>query len=292
MANAWTETTVTVARAHAEAVASFLLDLGSPGLATDESDSLVQVTGYLAVEAESQLRELRALCDELAASTPGLPATRIETRRVEQEDWAHAWMDHFPPLCVGDSLYVVPPWLTDVPAGRIAVVIDPGLAFGTGHHATTQGCLVLLERVVRSGRVRRAVDVGTGSGILAIALSKLGVEEVWAVDVDAEARRAAGDNCERNGVADRVRIGTELADAAGRFDVIAANLLSSLLIEMAPALAAALAPAGHVIVSGILDAEAADILAAFAAQGLHESGRVTGSGAGEWVTLDLVCAPS
>jgi ribosomal protein L11 methyltransferase len=292
MPSAWTETTVTVAAAHAEAVASFLLDLGSPGLTTDESESLVQLTGYLAVDAAASLRELRTLCDELGATTPELPPARIATRRVEQEDWAHAWMDHFPPLCVGDRLYVVPPWVTEVPPGRVSIVIDPGLAFGTGHHATTQGSLVLLERVVHAGRVRRAVDVGTGSGILAIALSKLGVAEVWAVDVDPEARRAARDNGERNGVADRVHIGTALVDGPGRFDLIAANLLSSLLVEMAPALAAALAPAGHAVVSGILDVEAPDVVAAFAARGLHESSRVTGGGAGEWVSLDLVRAPS
>jgi len=288
MPRAWTETTVTVARTHAEAVASFLLDLGSPGLVTDDGDPIVRLTGYLALEATTELVALRRLCDELGGTTPGLPAARIQTRVIEQEDWAHAWMDHFPPLAVGERLYITPPWVTAVPAGRVAIVIDPGLAFGTGHHATTQGCLTLLEHDVRGRGVQRALDVGTGSGILAIAMVKLGVDEVWAVDTDPEALRAARGNAERNEVAGRIYFGNALGDATGIFDLITANLLSSLLIELAPALAAVLTPDGHLITSGILLAEAPDVLAAFEQQGLNERRRTTGSGAGEWMTLDLV----
>ena len=287
MPTAWTETTVTVARTHAEAVASFLLDLGSPGLVTDDGDPTVSLTGYLALDATTELAALRRLCDELGGATPELPPAHIETRVIEQEDWAHTWMDHFPPLAVGERLYITPPWISAVPAGRVAVVIDPGLAFGTGHHATTQGCLTLLEHHIRSHAVRRALDLGTGSGILAIAMVKLGVDEVWAVDTDPEARRAARSNSERNGVAGRIRVADTLADAVGVFDLVTANLLGSLLIDMAAALAAVLARRGHLITSGILLAEAPDVLAAFGKHGLAERRRIVGSGAGEWVTFDL-----
>jgi ribosomal protein L11 methyltransferase len=282
----WTETTVAVASACAEAVASFLLDLGSPGLVTEESESVVTLTAYLAPNARSQLDALEAFCDRLRQTiAPDLPAARITTRRLQEQDWAHNWMDHFPPLAIGKRLYVVPPWIADVPAGRVAVVIDPGLAFGTGHHATTQGCLMLLEEIVAGGGVRRALDVGTGSGILAVALAKLGVSDVCAVDIDSEARRAAVENCRRNGVADRVHVGPDLAALGGSFDLIAANLLSSLLIELAPMLAVRVGRKGHVVASGILLAEVPSVAASFAEQALGESGRIA---TGEWVTLDLV----
>jgi ribosomal protein L11 methyltransferase len=173
------------------------------------------------------------------------------------------------------------------------VVIDPGLAFGTGHHATTQGCLTLLERRVRDGGVRRALDLGTGSGILAIALAKLGVAEVWAVDTDADACRVARENCERNAVAERIRICDRLELAPGPFDLVAANLLGPQLIELSPVLAAVLAPCGHLIASGLLICEAPAVTAAFAAEHLVESERVQRSSVdtvgspGDWVTLDL-----
>ena len=287
MPECWTETTVTIAGELAEAVGSFLLDLGSPGLVTEERAGTVTLTAFLATDATAQLAALQVFCDDLQAVAPAAAPARIATRPLPQSDWAQAWMEHFPPLAVGERLYIVPPWIRDVPADRTSIVIDPGLAFGTGHHATTQGCLILLERALCNRSIARALDLGTGSGILAIALAKLGVAEVEAIDVDAEACRAARDNCARNGVAQRVHIGTQFTGAT-RFNLIVANLLSSALIQLAPSLVAALAPAAHLIVSGILITEAASVGAAFAAHSVIEHSRIE---AGEWVTLDLIAAP-
>ncbi len=294
MHSVWTETTVAVASAHAEAVASFLLDLGSPGLVTDdvateESASTVTLTAYFGADAAVELAALHTFCEELAVSAPDLPRAHVRSRPLRQQDWAHNWMEHFPPLAIGERMYVVPPWVTEIPPGRFALVIDPGLAFGTGHHATTQGCLTLLEQHMQAAPVYRALDVGTGSGILAIALARLGVPEVWAIDTDPLARRAAAENCARNGVTEQVQISAELSAASGCFGLIVANLLSSLFVELAPTLAGALAPAGHLIASGVLVNEAGVVAEAFATQHLAEHRRIA---SGEWLTLDLTPARS
>jgi ribosomal protein L11 methyltransferase len=273
---------VTVPAAHAEAVGSFLLDLGSPGLVSDDASDAVTLTAYLAAEPAEQLAALRAFCADLAGGEPALPPARIQTRPLRPEDWAHNWMEHFPPLAIGQRLFVVPPWITDLPPDRVPIVIDPGLAFGTGQHATTQSCLVLIERAVAARRVVRALDVGTGSGILAIALAKLGVSDVWGIDHDPEACRAARANCARNGVADRVRISDALQAVAEPFELIVANLLSSLLIDMAPTLTELVARDGELIASGILTSEAPALATAFQSHHLREHDRVV---AGEWTTL-------
>jgi len=283
----WTETTVAVATIHAEGVASFLLDLGSPGLMTEEAPGTVTLTAYLSAEPTEQLAALRAFCADLDATTPTECPARINTRMLQQEDWAHSWMEHFPPLAVGERLYVLPPWVHDIPAGRIAIIIDPGLAFGTGQHATTQGCLILIERVVATRTPARALDVGTGSGILAIALAKLGVADIDAVDIDPEACRAAIVNCARNAVEDHVHIGNDGNTARGSYDLITANLLSSVLIEMAPILAARLTASGELIASGILVHEADNVAAAFARAHLAERDRLID---GEWATLLFAAA--
>lgn len=288
MPELWTETIVAVASDHAEAVASFLLDLGSPGLVTEEHGDTITLTAFLAADAAAQLAALRVFCNDLIAVTAGIPAMQITTRPLPQADWAHNWMDHFPPLAVGDRLYIVPPWITEVPPGRIAIVIDPGLAFGTGHHATTQACLILLERAVRTQVVRRALDLGTGSGILAITLAKLGVATIEAVDNDPEACRAARENCDRNHVGSPVQVRDHLPRASAGFDLIVANLLSSLLIQLAPQLAAELAADAHLIASGILVDEVSSVVQAFTAHQLVECSRLV---IGEWVTLDCIRTP-
>lgn len=288
MPDTWTETTVAVAAAHAESVASFLLDLGSPGLVSDEVGDTVTLTAYLAAEPAQQLAALRTFCDDLATGAPTLPPARISTRAVQQEDWAHNWMEHFPPLAIGERLYVVPPWVTEIPSDRVPIVIDPGLAFGTGQHDTTQSCLVLVERALAAHPIACALDVGTGSGILAIALAKLGVGDVCGIDNDPEACRAARENCARNGVADRVRVADDLRAVTGPFQLIAANLLGTLLIELSPRLAGLLARDGELIVSGILTTEAADVGAVFRRHGLGERDRIV---AGEWTTLSLIVEP-
>ena len=265
------------------------------------------------------------------------PIGPLQTRALQEEDWANAWKQHYAVLRVGERIVIVPSWLEHTPAPEDVVLhLDPGMAFGTGLHPTTRLCLRLLERYTRPGQ--RALDLGTGSGILAIAAARLGADAVLALDNDPVAVAVAAENVARNGVSERVTVaegslgagarmghwlsgdfgpsaapapaavtpspGPSAAPAPaavapspgppaapapdpvaphpGPFDLIVANLIARVLVILAPDLAAALAPGGVLISSGILDTRAAEVEAAFAAAGLRLLER---HAEGEWVAL-------
>lgn len=174
--------------------------------------------------------------------------------------------------------------------GQIPILIDAGLAFGTGHHGTTAGCLEMISAVVRNEKPRNALDVGTGSAVLAIAIAKLAPIPVLATDIDPVAVKVARENVRRNGVAARVRCetATGMRHAAilhsAPFDLIVANILARPLMELAPKLAAQLASGGSVILSGILASQRQRVLAAYRQQALFH---VKTLWRGGWVTLHL-----
>lgn len=260
----WTAVTVFAAPALVEAIESALLDLGAPGLETEERGAETRITAHF---SEAPLDELARYLDQLAARHPALARPRVATETVTDSGWAENWKAHFPPLPIGERLYVHPPWVADVPAGRVPIVLDPGMAFGTGHHASTRGSLVLLERALRDRPTAQVLDLGTGSGILAIAARKLGAGGIWAIDIDADACAVAAENAAVNGVRD-LHIGTELAAAPGPFDVIVANLLAGLLVELAAIIAGRLARGGVAIGAGLLASEADAVRDAWRAAGL------------------------
>ena len=278
MPGTWTAITVTAAPELAEAIESFLLDQGAPGLQTEEGGGETRITAHFTA---APLAALARYLDGLAELHPELPRARVETATVTDSGWAENWKAHFPPLAIGERLFVHPPWITAVPAGRLSIVLDPGMAFGTGHHASTRGCLVLLEAALRARPRARVLDLGTGSGILAIAARKLGAGEIWAVDIDADACAVAAENAAVNGVRD-LHIGTDLTAAPGSFEVVLANLFAAQLVEFAPIIAARLAPGGAAIGAGILAAEAAAVAAAWSAAGLLADGDWRDEG---WVAL-------
>ena len=188
-----------------------------------------------------------------------------EMRQVVDPGWATMWQTRFEPLPIGRRFLIVPPWRLTEGEDRLRIVIRPGQAFGTGHHPSTLGTLNLLEEWCASHRVGRALDVGTGSGILAIAMHKLGAAQVVAIDIDATALENARENAVLNGINGEIRFSAApLGSIRGRFDLITANILSSVLIAMAPALKARLRPAGGLILAGILKREAAGVVSAFA----------------------------
>lgn len=278
MTATWTAITVTAAPSLVEAIESMLLDLGAPGLETEERGAETRITAHFAA---APLPELRRFLDHLAELHPALPRPSLETAVVTDAGWAESWKAHFPPLAVGERLFVHPPWIDAVPAGRIPIVLDPGMAFGTGQHASTRGCLVLLEPALRHRPGARVLDLGTGSGILAIAARKLGAGATWAIDTDADACAIAAANAAANGLHD-LHIDTALAAAPGPFEVILANLLAGLLVELAPTIAGRLAPGGVAIGAGILATEADAVRRAWRAAGLVADGEWSDEG---WVAL-------
>lgn len=214
------------------------------------------------------------------------PATELTVVPLADDNWADAWRAHFTPRPVGRRLLITPPW--DMPAadGRIVITIEPGRAFGTGHHGTTAGCLEALERVIDRDGPRRMVDLGTGSGILAIAAARLGVPAVLAVDDDPDAVASAVANAARNHVSDRVRC--VLADA-GRLDetrapLVVANLLSAAHRRFAPQYGRFLLPGGTLLLGGILDGEAAEVRSALGSHGFVPRQSLSVEG---WTTLEL-----
>lgn len=212
------------------------------------------------------------------------PIGALRVRALSEEDWANAWKDHYSILHVSEHIVVVPAWKRFRPRpGQVALRLDPGMAFGTGIHPTTQLCLRSLERYLRRGA--RILDLGTGSGILAIAAAKLGGGPILAVDKDPIAVAAAQANIRRNRLSARIEVreGT-LVPGMGPYDLILANLLAPVLHELAGVLAQAPAAEGIVIASGVLSEQAGEVTAALEAAGLR---RVEQVGEGDWIALVL-----
>ncbi len=200
---------------------------------------------------------------------------------IPDKDWNESWKEGFRPLDVGQTFTILPPW--EAPkAGRINLVIDPAMAFGTGHHETTRSCLVLLEKHAAGMTKERFLDVGTGTGILAIAAQKCGFRYVEAVDTDPLAVDAARRNAELNKTPGIIIREGSISAADGRFDCITANILSGVLVLLAPALARGLNPSGVLILSGILTGQDDEVLAAMEQEGLACRERYQD---GKWTSL-------
>jgi ribosomal protein L11 methyltransferase len=247
-------------------VAEGLLALGGLSVLEGRED----LTTYLLPpqDPEAWLREASRFLREWVADEP----PRLTWRWQPNEDWEREWRRGLAPRKVSNRLIVKPSWTEwEASPGEVVVQIDPQMAFGTGEHATTRSCLRLLDDALRPGD--RVLDIGSGSGILAIAAALLGAREVVAVESDPDANLNARDNFVLNCAADRIQLHERLADAPllaslGFFDVILANILSGVIRPLLPALRDALAPGGRLIVSGILDRERDEVVAAAETAGL------------------------
>jgi ribosomal protein L11 methyltransferase len=239
-----------------DAVLAELFEAGSQGVQED-ADALV--TNF---PASIDVDGLRARVLALA------PDASIAISELPDVDWSEAWKRGIRSHRLG-ALTVAPPWLAEGTDPRTTIVIEPEMAFGTGEHETTRGVLRLMQAVV--GRGDRVADLGAGSAVLAIAAAKLGAASVAAIEMDADAIGNAEVNVARNGVADRVRV--ILGDAApllpliAPLDVILANIISSVHVELLPRMGAALAPGGRAILSGILLDEREAMLGVLAEHG-------------------------
>jgi len=234
----------------------------------------VTVKGFLPVWEEETLRKLEVVLLLLGRTSP-ISEPRI--RVLEPEDWAESWKAFFPPQHIGEHTVIVPTWREVAPQpGEIIIRLDPGMAFGTGLHATTRLCLRALEHLLRPGM--KVLDVGTGSGILAVSAALQGATHVDAVDTDPVAVEVAWQNVVLNQVGDRVAVargtlgGAPLPDvpmhAATDYDLLLANILAEVIADMAPAIASALHSGGIYITSGILREKAEMVTTALEQAGL------------------------
>ena len=217
------------------------------------------------------------------------PIGNLTTRIVHEADWAEAWKEHFPVLRIGRRIVIKPTWREHTAApGDVVLDLDPGMAFGTGLHPTTRLCLAAVESAADRGLLdgARVLDVGCGSGILAIAAAKLGATTVFGVDTDPIAIEATDANAARNGLAARIkaRVGS-LPSGEPPHDLVLANLIASVLVALAEAIRDELRAGGIVLASGIFEDREAEVRDAFAAAGLDVTGRTA---EGEWVALEAV----
>jgi ribosomal protein L11 methyltransferase len=192
----------------------------------------------------------------------GLGADAIRIERLADRAWEREWLKDFRPMRFGRRLWVCPGGQHATVAGAIELELDPGLAFGTGTHATTALCLEWLDARALEGR--RVLDYGCGSGILALAALKLGATAATACDIDPQALTATRLNAERNALSARLTIAAAPAAIGGPFDLVLANILAGPLMELAPELAARTAPRGEIALAGLLDAQAAQVAQAYA----------------------------
>ncbi|HEX7196480.1 MAG TPA: 50S ribosomal protein L11 methyltransferase [Candidatus Limnocylindria bacterium] len=216
------------------------------------------------------------------------PVGPLRVRSVDDADWTDAWKEHYVAQRIG-RVVIVPSWAEEPLADdEVAITLDPGMAFGTGLHPTTRGCLELLQRV--EPMPATVLDVGCGSGILALAALRLGAERAIGIDTDPLAVAASRENAERNGLADRfeARHGTLPAGTSDRSPLVLANLVAAVLVEIAGRLAAHLAPGGTLLASGIIELRAGEVTDAMRRAGLRIAERRDD---GEWVSLRLEHRP-
>jgi ribosomal protein L11 methyltransferase len=268
-----------ISRTAVEELSEALFELGCAGIETRDAELPVKLVASFSPEhaPEELAARVQALLDD-----HGLSQVELQVREEPPVDWATHWRHHFQPLAFG-PLWVVPTWLEPPPEAQVVLRMDPGMAFGTGSHETTALCLERLGELTPLGSV---LDIGTGTGILAMAALLLGADSALGTDNDPEALKVAAENAALNGLAERLELSDREPDRLDRrFDVVVANILAEPLIQLAPKITAALGPGGRLILSGILVPQAEAVARAYQAQGLVE-GTITTRG--EWARIDLL----
>ena len=283
----WTDIRLTVAKADAENAEAVATLIAEGGIYIEDYSDIEQQVAEIAhvdlIEQElldkprdtviihlylepgaSQVETLALIAARMEAA--GIPYT-VETEGVEQEDWQNGWRKYYHPLEIGKRLAVVPSW-QQYDTDRVKLILDPGLAFGTGGHETTSLCMEALDERVHGGE--RVLDIGTGSGILAIAALKLGAAVAEGVDIDPVAVRTAGENAALNGVQDKltVLVGDLSDKASGKYNIITANIVANAILSLAPAVPGLMADGATFIASGIIDSRKDEVIAGLEKAGL------------------------
>ena len=240
-------------------------------------------TGY------SQLAQVRIALQKLKEERSDCGTLLLTLENIQDADWETNWKKYYKPLEIGERLLVVPQWELDDPgvqsSTRVPLILDPGLTFGTGSHATTQLCLTALEKEVRAGD--RVLDLGCGSGILSIAALRLGASEAIAVDIDEKCLTVAYDNAALNGIGKdvyTVKVGNVLTDEAmreslgGGYQIVLANIVADVIIGLAPMVRSMMAEGGVFLCSGIIDTRAEEVAEKLRANGLEITDTHTSDG--------------
>lgn len=276
----WLSVTIETDCRHAEALADALLDAGALSACIEDADAgtpaetpqfgepgSITTPGWersrvvALLEAGTDAGELLAAC----AASAGLGAMPAYTQEdVAEQNWVQLTQSQFEPIRVSQRLWIVPSWHEAPDPEALVLVLDPGMAFGTGSHPTTRLCLEWLERIFVPGASgnNSILDYGCGSGILAIAAAKLGATEVLGVDIDLQAVTAARNNAERN--AANARFDDSARPLAGQFDIVVANILANPLKALAPAICGHVRSGGRLALSGILSEQAEELIAIYA----------------------------
>jgi ribosomal protein L11 methyltransferase len=299
----WLEVSLTVDGELAEAVADVLARFAYSGVMmeqgvtyTDDEDAgtptgPITVRAYL--ETNDQIEETRQKLEEslyyLGRIQPLPPASY---KQIADQNWMEAWKQHYKPILIGQRLVIVPAWMDAPDPSRIAIRIDPGMAFGTGTHPTTQLCLELMEKAFAARPAARVIDVGCGSGILSIAALKLGAESALGVDIDAGSIANARENADANQVGEELILGVgsvrEILDGQFAFrqaPLVLANILAPVIVRLFDAgLAELVEQGGAIILSGILQEQVQNVVEAARAKGLTVMERRQ---MGDWVALTV-----
>lgn len=285
----WLELTVKVHPDAVESVSELMSRYSSEGVVIEEPIELIEdgqayrvregepVTVHAYVPMDGTEEEARQRISEGLwhfASIGAHFVGNLETKSVNEEDWANAWKEHFHVTQIGKRIIIRPSWREYTPKDEeVVITLDPGMAFGTGLHPTTRLCLEQVEQRTRPGM--RVLDVGTGSGILALAAAKLGAEHVYAIDNSSVAVESATENAALNGQSERIKVvlGTLDEEAAqrmaGQYDLVLANIIAHIIGSIAPQLAQVLAPDGLLVASGIIEARRQDAEAPLLEAGLE-----------------------
>jgi len=271
-----------------------LLDLVDSGVVWDymeehliNDDGKALVKGYFQIEGfDSVRKDIEKRLEFLVSNSPfDCGSLDLEVVAADDTDWLENWKQYYKPIKAG-RVTIVPEWTDYEPAeGEFVVKIDPGMAFGTGEHESTRMCLMLLQALGVKGK--DVIDVGTGSGILALAAAVLGAEKVEAYDIDDNAVKSANENCALNGLQDKIYVANaDLLDkTSGKFDIVLANITADVLILLSSKLGDYLKEGGVVIVSGIILKRENDVKNAFEQAGFRIDERV---GMGEWAAFKLI----
>ena len=278
--NDWMQVKVLTTTAGADLVSEILLEAGSEGTMIEDRNDVfenqrpegqwdiidpaiadrigedVKVTGYYPIDENRNnvISSIASALGRLQALTPDVDLGKLEmqVQGFENEDWSESWKKSFKPICLGEHIVICPGWLEyeKQPDDKV-IEIDPGMAFGTGTHETTGMCAALIEKYVQPGQ--RVIDIGTGSGILAIVAAHMGAQEVLATDLDAVAVRVAAENAALNGFGDKIdcRCGDllDVVDVSG--DVVIANIIADVILMLAKPVRERIVPNGVFICSGV-----------------------------------------